>query len=741
MAGVAWLREDFGADVSLKVEIAWGADVTDADGSSWVWTDITPDVRVSAGISLRVGKADEASTSQPASCELTLKNDNGDYSLGGMSANYPNVRRGTPVRISIDLDDAGGFRTVLQGGAAGFSPDWDTTGTIATVKLSVSGVLRRLGQGDVPVLSPYRRIVLNTDSVVAYWPCEDGVNAQHVQAAVGPYNMTFYSLEHPGGNPEEGASIPDFQAASDFICSDPILKLNGAELYGHLPGYDSSSNKIQLQCLVEFDNATDNTVILGLQTTGSSNTSVSCELWEIRYESATLINIRAWRRGALILDSHVLFNPDGFKGEMTLALEQDGADTFYEVDFLAEGADSAGLVTGTLTNCTFGVANRVQINTDGGNDGVTIGHVAFHNNWTTLFHSIDALNAYDGESVTGTDGRLQRLADENGISLTEYTGAADTDYLNKLGPQDRASLVALLREAELVDWGILWDGRDPGLSYTTRRYREAQAAALTVDARELLPPFLPVDDDQRTRNKMTANRKNGGFWTEEDATGPMGTGEIREYDDSETYNLWSDERLPDFASWAVAAGTIYGYRFPSLVIDVSKIPDRAAALLELVPGDRVDIENLHLVRSDMPAADIRLVVEGWSMRLDSHRWVVTLNASPHAVWNVGILEADVGSTQVAGEYVIHLDTDGSTLASSALAGATSLSVARTDSTYPLWTTDTNDFPFVLDVGGVPVTVTAISGASSPQTFTVSATPRAFAAGTEVKLWNPTRLAI
>jgi len=81
-------------------------------------------------------------------------------------------------------------------------------------------------------------------------------------------------------------------------------------------------------------------------------------------------------------------------------------------------------------------------------------------------------------------------------------------------------------------------------------------------------------------------------------------------------------------------------------------------------------------------------------------------------------------------------TDGSQLAAGIDADDLTLSVAVTAG--PLWTTDTNEMPIVIDVGGEHMTVTAISGASSPQTFTISArsvngVTKAHASGTPVTI--------
>lgn len=63
-------------------------------------------------------------------------------------------------------------------------------------------------------------------------------------------------------------------------------------------------------------------------------------------------------------------------------------------------------------------------------------------------------------------------------------------------------------------------------------------------------------------------------------------------------------------------------------------------------------------------------------------------------------------------------TDGSELAAGVDADDTSLSVAITAG--PRWTTDDNEMPILIDVGGEHMAVTAISGTSSPQTFTIGA---------------------
>lgn len=74
----------------------------------------------------------------------------------------------------------------------------------------------------------------------------------------------------------------------------------------------------------------------------------------------------------------------------------------------------------------------------------------------------------------------------------------------------------------------------------------------------------------------------------------------------------------------------------------------------------------------------------------------------------------------------------------------SMSVA-TDPTGPLWTTDTAQFPFDIRVSGERMTVTGITGSSSPQTFTVARSINTVAkaqnAGASVNLWQPMILSL
>jgi hypothetical protein len=337
-----------------------------------------------------------------------------------------------------------------------------------------------------------------------------------------------------------------------------------------------------------------------------------------------------------------------------------------------------------------------------------------------------------GEVVTA---RLARLCDENNTQIT-IIGESDV----KMGAQDVDDLVTLLRECETADQGLLYDGLGPGLLYITGSERTNQAADLVLDVTEgqLVEEFAPVEDDQRNVNKVKASRKDGADVIHEDTDGPLGTTEIGFYDDSIEVNIESDQDVIDYASWLVNLGTVPGYRYPQLLLNFAKNPELASSWLTTSLSSRVDVENIDDVRTQHPTGTVALLLEGYTVEIDQMQWTAELNLSPYQPWRVGEYAATTGDT---GEYVLRTVGEGSTLASSAAAGATTLSVSTPVG--PLWTTAADDFPLYLDVGGIKVTVTAISGTAATQTFTVtsSTVTRALPAGLTVELWQPTVLGL
>lgn len=708
----------------LAVEIAWGADLT-ADPAGWSWADVTADVRQDPGIATSHGRGDEAATTQPATCTLRLDNSAARYSLGGHSPNWPHVRRGVPVRVRVDPDGAG-LVVLFQGYADGFTPSWNLRGTVAEATLSASGTLRRLDQGAPALQSAIRRALTTQPDVVAYWPLEDGKNAAQ-GAAVRGGDMRY-------------TGRPAFAESDVFDCSAPLPTLAGASLTGEVPPY-TPTGAIQLRILLDVptEGGTNETQLFGLTCTGTA------PRWEVRYLTTfggTAV-VRAYDRfGNVLVDQPIGAGLTGFRGQLGLQLAQVGSTVEWDLDLLAVGGGNSVGFGATLTGRTIGGATEVTVNGNGGNDQVTVGHVTVYDAITPEAENADQLNAYAGETpaTLGEAGRMWRLARDNAIPLT-VLGAPDgtTSPADLMGPQRVATLLQLLREVEHASQAVLYDGHTAGLTLVTRRIKENQPAALVLDAGagELAPAFAPTDDDQRTRNKVTVTREGGVSATAEDVNGPLGTAVIGTYATSDTVNTALDSTVPLFAGWLLAQGTLEGYRYPSVTVDLLATPQHARAAAALRPGQRVDLVNVPDALPGHPAGSgtVSLIVEGMSHDLGAGTWSLTIACSPYAPWRIALAGADVGDTN---PLTMRADTDGSATSSARAAGATTLPVNTPSG--PRWTTDADDYPLTLDVGGIAVRATACTSAT-PQVFTVDPLPIARAAGTPVAVWDPPRLGL
>ena len=738
IAGVALLP---GRLTNGKVElaIAWGADLA-ADESTWAWTDVTGDVRFAPGIATSLGRADESGTSNPATLTCVLTNTAHAYSLGTISAHYPYVRRNTPVRLRVDPGSGGG-RIVLLAFADGFTPGWDDlTGTIPVVRLSASGTLRRLSQGAGPIQSAYRRVMTALPSVKAYWPMEEGKSSAFAYPVRGGTPFTY-----TGGS-------PSWAADDSFDCSAALPTLASAYGQAEVTAYpDTGTSQLRMLLSIPQGGLTDGTVLMHVSMTGTIHR------WDLTYEITDGVEaLGLYRYDAPPIpgtfnssDPLMLFKVNGIPGRLSLDWTQSGADIIWTLSYTpatSTGANTAQFVRRTLPGRTAGIVSHFEINPHNASIGATIGHITVENVITSFFTDNDVLIAYAGETNTSSAGRLTRLCAENKVPLQRYPGPpADVVALDQMGPQLVAPLLDLLHECEVAGQGQLWDGRNAGLSYTTRHRRELGTVKLTVDAaaKQLAGDFQPVDDDQRDRNKVTVTRLHGATYTYEDVTGPKGTAAIGVYDDAVTVNCAADDSTVDFARWFVALGTVPGYRYPSVTVDLAASPSLAAAVLDIIPGERIIVTGLNTTLAGFPDSTVSLIVEGIAHELTTRSWRVTFACSPFAPWVSGLGGASLTLIDLTVPVISGTATTGQTLTSSngtwsATPDSYSYQWKRAGSNIAGATAST----YLLvsaDVGNtITVTVTATkSGYTSGVATSASVTPSSGSGGTLTNTGLPT----
>lgn len=143
--------------LNLKIELAFGA--TGDDPLSWVWTDVSARL-LAQTTGIRRGRADESAATTPA--DMTVVLDNGDGALTPYhtgSPFYPNVRRGTPMRVSVPGADVA---LVVPGvaGAYASTPDHPTLDITGDLDVRVRVQPDQWATVDTPIVLTNNQVLI-----------------------------------------------------------------------------------------------------------------------------------------------------------------------------------------------------------------------------------------------------------------------------------------------------------------------------------------------------------------------------------------------------------------------------------------------------------------------------------------------------------------------------------------------------------------------------------------------------
>lgn len=577
-------------------------------------------------------------------------------------------------------------RAVLE--ASEWVPRWTAGGRDVTAPIQAAGILRRLGQGNKPLASALRRRLPTADPI-AYWPLEDGQDATQAASPITgcpPLRVADFSFAQDDSCPGS-SSLPSVGDAATMQARVPaVLPLTGwtiSMVYQLDSAPASTSPWLAFTATgtaahgIVLNFTSPNVVIDFYDASGVLITSTS-------FSNAGLIGANRWIR--------VDFTADFV-----------GPNTDFTATFVATDGSTQALSTTSLAGTT-GIVEDIATAFGTQLSGMNIGHLAVFDT-----PNVDIWNGsesgYDGET---SGARLLRLGSEENVPVSV---ASSEEVATQLGPQRPNPLVTLLREVEDADGGILYEDRERlGLVLRTRSslFNQTPKAILTYS--QLVAPLEPTDDDRYLRNDRTVSRTKGSSARAVLTSGALSTAAppsgVGLYDDSETLNVHSDTQLEDIAWWKLHLGTWDEARYPKLRILLHKHPSLIPTVRALRPGDVIRITGLP---AWLPPGPLDLMVEGGDEVLTATEWVVDLACSPAGMWSVAVADDTVPA---------RADTAGSQLASGISSSATSLSVTVT--TGELWTTAGAEFPFDIRIGGEVMTLSGISGASSPQTFTVSA---------------------
>lgn len=606
----------------LKTEIALAADLT-ADPATWAWTDISAYCYVrGGGFASRRGRGDWQSQTPPSSFTLLLNNRDGRFSrLNPMGPYYGQLRKNTPARVSAN--PGSGYVVRATGFVSEWPVEWDLSETDFTVPVRADGVLRRLQQGQTPIGSPLFRSISLGSTPIAFWPCED------------PSGATSLASGLPGGQPMI-VTGPAVIGAEGFAGSAASVDLGGDAgasslgiIVGEVPPRDTNQWRVEFA----FNLGTDPFDTLGnIELYPADGTSV---VWAIGNNLAhpTLVAVTAV--GGLVVSQNFtavdIF--DGLDHHVALDVTANGtgADWIYTLDGTVLGTGTAAL---GLTKPVPPLAKLTAVLGGGFLTPPTVTAVYR----LGMFAVYDAAGSPGGDhagAVLGYDGelagaRFERLCLEDGVpsDVTAGTTAA-------MGVQELQDLVALLRECEAADAGLIAERRTGELGFdpNASRYNLDPLLELDYAARHIPPPLRPTDDDRLTRNDVTVSRPDGSSARVVDQTGPMGVDAVGRYDESLTLNLFDDDQSVHAAGWRVNLGTVNEYRYPSVNLKLHS-PVLASLRDDIVSvdiGSRITIANLP---DNLPPDLVDLIVEGINERIDNFTWDIEIVCQPYKPYKV-----------------------------------------------------------------------------------------------------------
>ncbi|XTZ18196.1 hypothetical protein ACQSSU_12880 [Micromonospora echinospora] len=713
----------------MRIRLAFGATIS-ADSGTWVWTDVTAWWHVPGDVTLTWGRSSGADRPETSNLSLSLKNADGRFTSGHpLSPYWPHVVTWTPIALDVDLGDGGGWRNRFSGYVKRWPVAWPGgSSRQAVASIDAVGVLGRLGRGSPPAWSPMRRSY-TASQPIAYWPLEDGTAAASVASAIpGHPPMSIVGTVGTGDIPE------DQWWSNDIVWgTSKLADLSaGGRLVAQMPIGVTAATAAAWSLLVstssDIGQAAGDQVVVEVETLSGA----PYVRWQVRYLKATLRTQVVGIDGAGAVT--VLHDGNGVSTGMqmvNLAVWQDGGVVRWGYSYA--WLDGQWAATGSLAGTSGGIS-RITLNAGGQTQAIgwAYGHVAV---WPTVIYPqtivpprYDAYGQFSRGSLVSVSGevatdRLPRLAAEDGVPLV--MPAVPVEGIRRMGWQPAGTPVDLYLECEQVDQGLLYENGH-GLGYLPRHYRYNQPVALTIDAAagQLSAGLDPAADDQQLRNQWTVSRPEGSSAVAIDQDSVASQGTLAA---SVTVNVWTDDMLPDDAWWRLHLSTTPGLRYPQLGINLAAHRELAAAWCDVRPGSRVQVVN---PPPQAPPGVIDQLVVGATEAIRGRRyWRATMNTQPAAPWDVAT--ADGESRAFA---------DGSTLATDITASGMTLQLATT-AAGELWTTKAESMPLDLRVGGERVTVSAISGTSSPQTATVSAravngVARSWPAGTEVGVWTP-----
>lgn len=700
------------------------------------WTDITHFIRYESGVDISSrGRTAEGTTLSTTVATLTL--DNRPETTGSrFSISNPDgmwyglIGRNTQLRIV--KQESGDYR--FWGEVSSWKPGSDPTNNDQYVEIEASGILRRLEAGS-PATAPaiQREIMAASPAPVAYWPCDEDEGS------------TSFGSGLIAGAPLSVRGLPDYGNYTALRCSTAIPQISTSTWGSPVMLGTDLQEGITITFLLAspggmfHDSLSDDPNFIVFQAVRDDGTPCYVEL---TYDNTNHVSCRTVPMGGNGGSLPIV----GSTGMLCyLGIQSDGTDLNVSLWYQQEG-DSVPQLCFSGAAAPLGVFTSqpsFRINPQGfaynEASSVYLGQIAVWNGFAAddvndLPHIFGSVGAYAGETA---GNRFLRLCEEEGIAAT----VNNPDNSTKMGAQLAKATTDLLRECEATDLGIMSELRNAfGLGYTVRRdlYNQEPALVLDYSNGDVAQALEPVYDDKDIQNDVTVTRDGGSSARYKVTTGPLSIQAppygVGEYETETTVSLEQDEQCYAQAGWRAYIGTAPDERVSQVGVELASAsfqndPSLEAAAFSVDSGSRMKVINTPVWMRDLDQ-----IVQGYSEHFDQYTHEITYNTAPGSPYVTSVVpDTPSSATAKAGSLTSSLGEDIDET-------DTSFTVADTST---LWTRSGNAFDINID--GERMTVTAVSGTSSPQTFTVTRSVngvvKSHSSGANVRLWQPVVLSL
>lgn len=626
----------------VVVEIAFGSGYA-TPAASRSWTDVSSYVEGQSLVTITRGRSDEFSDVTPSRLTVTLDNRDGRFTPGYASgANYPNVLKGTPIRVTATWS-AVTYRRILA-----YVDEWpvswpQATSGSSTVTVTASSRLARLGRG--AELSSLLGEEYGADGPVMHYPLSEPAGSVAVsnisrtpqsQLTIGQIGTGGTVVFASGVGPADGLSAPVFNPASTdngkYLRTTDILTSPGSgQRHVSLEAWLATSGSSAGEIVVLQSSTLIVQLYIGSTGIVTASASVNGAIGGRSASSAAGQNDG--------LTHHVvgLFDLDG-AGSVTVTLMLDGATA---------GTDTGALSGGPTTFPAFakmavGGAFATTLPTPESSpfDG-TLAQVAVYGGATAVStarfaeHYLAGSVGFAGES---SDARLVRIGGYAGVPSAEVS--AEAGNTTSMSTQDTTgqSPVQALLDVVHTENGLLFDAGDGTLTFHARGHRYNATSVLTLDAatQQVEADLTPKLDDFGLVNDCTVTTPSG-YSTRVVSAASVDANGI--YRDDLTLLYTSDYEADDAANWRVASYATPQVRVPGISVHLTlQSSAQVTAVLAVELGSLVTISGLP---TQAPASSMDFFVEGYTEVIGSEGqgWVWTANLSPqletHSVFEIG----------------------------------------------------------------------------------------------------------